>query len=182
VDDAVLLGRARRGDETAFTTLYERYQAPIFRYAAHMCGREAGDDIVQETFLAVLRKGGTFDAAKGTVGAYLFGIARHFVFKQLATSHEGAIEDVDGAAELASDATILDDLTNAELMAAVREAVQALPPTFREAIVLCELEEIDYATAADIVGCPIGTIRSRLHRAKGLLATKLATLKPLGKR
>jgi RNA polymerase sigma-70 factor (ECF subfamily) len=178
-EDAGLLDRARRGDDAAFSALYERYQRAIFSYAAHMCGRQAGDDIVQETFLAVLKKGGSYDRSKGTVAAYLFGIARHFVFRQLASSREplseenGELEAIPGA-----DATILDELTREELVAAVRVAVQELQPVFREAVVLCELQELDYATAAEIVGCPVGTIRSRLYRAKWLLTKKLAALRP----
>jgi RNA polymerase sigma-70 factor (ECF subfamily) len=177
-EDAGLLDRARRGDDAAFSALYERYLRAIFSYAAHMCGRQTGDDVVQETFLAVLKKGGSYDRSKGTVAAYLFGIARHFVFRQLASSRE-ALSEEDGELEAipGADATILDELTREELVAAVRVAVQELPPVFREAVVLCEFQELDYATAAEIVGCPVGTIRSRLHRAKALLITKLAGLR-----
>jgi hypothetical protein len=113
VGDAVLLGLARRGDEGAFTTLYGRYQRSIFRYASHMCGPYAGDDVVQETFLAVLGKRGAFDASKGSVAAYLFGIARHFVIKHLGSIHEPLVDDEDEMPAV-SDATILDDLTRAE--------------------------------------------------------------------
>src|SRR5262245_54727201 len=67
VDEATLLTRASEGDEAAFGELYARYQRQIFHYAARMCGAAAGDDVVQETFLAVLRQGGRFDPAKGTV-------------------------------------------------------------------------------------------------------------------
>ena len=83
VDDAGLLERARRGDAEAFSLLFARCQGPIYRYAAHMCGREAADDVVQETFLAVLRGTGRYDAARGGALGYLFGIARHVVLQRL---------------------------------------------------------------------------------------------------
>jgi len=83
LDEAALLTRASEGEETAFGELYARYQRQIYHYAARMCGVAAGDDVVQETFLAVLRQGGRFDPAKGTVAAYLYGIARHHVIKRL---------------------------------------------------------------------------------------------------
>ena len=51
----------------------------------------------------------------------------------------------------------------------LRRAISALPPVFREVVVLCELEEMDYAQAAQVLGIPIGTVRSRLHRARGQL-------------
>src|SRR5687768_4797208 len=73
VDDDGLLEMARGGDEAAFSQLFARHQRPIYLYAARMCGADAGDDIVQETFLAVLRQTGTYDATRGSVGGYLFG-------------------------------------------------------------------------------------------------------------
>jgi len=57
----------------------------------------------------------------------------------------------------------------------VRDAIRTLPPAYREVIVLCELEEMDYADAAAVLGCPIGTVRSRLHRGRALLTQKLAS-------
>jgi RNA polymerase sigma-70 factor (ECF subfamily) len=78
VDEAGLIALARRGDAVAFSRLFASLERPLFRYAAHMCGRDAADDIVQETFLAVLRGSGNYDPTKGSVGSYLFGIARHF--------------------------------------------------------------------------------------------------------
>ncbi len=71
--------------------------------------------------------------------------------------------------------TALDRLTRVETAHQVRAAVQSLPPGYREVVVLCDLQEMEYADAAAIIGCPIGTVRSRLHRARSLLATKLAT-------
>ena len=74
LDEAALLTRASTGDEAAFGELYARYQRQIYLYAARMCGVAAGDDVVQETFLAVLRQGGRFDPAKGTVGHTCTGL------------------------------------------------------------------------------------------------------------
>lgn len=79
VDDLQLLERVRRGDEDAFARLFARHQGPIYRYATQMCGPAAGDDIVQEAFLALLREAGRYDPARGTVLSYLFGIARHHI-------------------------------------------------------------------------------------------------------
>jgi len=183
VEDEGLLRLAWQGDEQAFAELFTRHQGPIYRYAVHMCGREAGDDIVQDTFLALLRRNGQYDRTRGPLVGYLFGIARHIVLKQLASLYQSALTgELDGLlnGEVALDQpSVLDELTRAEAIAAVRAAVQSLPPPYREVIVLCELQDIDYAVAADIVQCPIGTIRSRLHRARALLTTKLAAMQPL---
>jgi RNA polymerase sigma-70 factor (ECF subfamily) len=182
VDDVELLERACRGDEDAFTRLFARHQGAIYRYAAHMCGRDASDDVVQETFLALLRQTGRYDASRGTVIAYLFGIARHCVSKRLASRCDTSLHDAldETVSETASmPTTVLDDLSRAEAIEAVRAAVHALPPVFREAVVLCELEEMEYAAAAEVMHCPIGTVRSRLHRARALLTTTLAALQPV---
>ena len=72
--------------------------------------------------------------------------------------------------------TALDDLTRTETIAAVRAAVQSLPLAYREAVVLCDLQEMDYSAAAGVLQCPVGTIRSRLSRARALLAAKLSAM------
>jgi RNA polymerase sigma-70 factor, ECF subfamily len=177
VDEAVLLERARQGDEHSFAELYGRHQRPIYRYAARMCGRDAADDIVQDTFLAVLRQGGNFDATRGTFGGYLFGIARHLVLKHLGPRYQVPLDDdIDAPAALQPDA--LDALTTRERAAAVRSAVESLPPAYRDVVALCDLEELDYQTAALVLGCPIGTVRSRLHRARVLLVGRLGAMRP----
>jgi RNA polymerase sigma-70 factor (ECF subfamily) len=177
VDDAGLLERAGKGDVDAFSALFGRYQRPLHRYAAHMCGREAADDVVQETFLAVLRQPGQFDRARGTVGGYLFGIARHLALKRVSLRDVPALDgDVEDrcVGEAVRQPSVLDRLTRAETIDAVRAAIRTLPPLYREVIVLCELQEMEYQQAAEVVQCPIGTIRSRLHRAKAMLMAKLA--------
>jgi RNA polymerase sigma-70 factor, ECF subfamily len=185
VDDAGLIALARRGDAVAFSRLFAGFERRIFRYAANMCGRDAADDVVQETFLAVLRPstslraGGTagYDPSKGTVGNYLFGIARHFVLKRL-SAREVATFDLDehdeGTPWPDERPSALESLSREETIQAVRAAIASLPAAYREAVVLCELQEMSYADAAAIAQCPVGTVRSRLHRAKAMLTTKLS--------
>jgi RNA polymerase sigma-70 factor, ECF subfamily len=190
VDDDRLLDRMRQGDERAFAELFARHQGRVFRYAAHMCGAAAADDVVQEVFLALLRRPGMFDPARGSLAAYLLGIARHHVSRRLAA--EGGLQarpiddvervdaDVRAAGQAGPAATPLDALARAELIERVRTAIRHLPPVFREVVVLCELNELDYASAAAVIGCPVGTVRSRLHRARGLLTSALEPLRRRG--
>jgi len=180
VNEAQLLSRARDGDEQAFGQLYARHQGAIYRYAMHMCGFEAADDVVQETFLAVLKRGGTFDATRGTLGGYLFGIARHIMLKRIGAQYSRPTDDLDAvAACAAADLSALDLLSRQEIVEAVRSAIAALPPAYRETIVLCDLQEMDYQAAATLLECPIGTVRSRLHRARAQLAERLSMLRPV---
>jgi RNA polymerase sigma-70 factor (ECF subfamily) len=182
VDDAGLIALARRGDPVAFSRLFAGFERRIFRYAAHMCGRDAADDVVQETFLAVLRpstslRASGYDPGRGTVANYLFGIARHCVLKRL-SAREVATFDLDEHDEQTAwpddRPSVLDSLSREETIRAVRAAIASLPAAYREAVVLCALQEMTYADAAAIVQCPVGTVRSRLHRAKALLTTKLS--------
>ncbi len=110
--------------------------------------------------------------------AYLFGIARH----RMSRIARVTMRDSGRPLELSEgEALDLEDLTDAgdELdrvrdIERVRAAVYDLPRAHREVVALCDLEELPYATAAAILGCPIGTVRSRLSRARALLATRLA--------
>jgi RNA polymerase sigma-70 factor (ECF subfamily) len=178
VEDVGLIERARRGDERAFSQLFALHQRAIYRYASQMCGPDASDDIVQETFLAVLHQTGRYDPSFGSVIGYLLGIARHFVIKRLTSGNPAAfavpLDESHGDVAASTQPTALDELTRAETIEVVRSAVRSLPPTYREVVVLCEFQEMDYAVAAEIVQCPVGTIKSRLHRARALLMTKLA--------
>ena len=178
MDDAALLTRASRGDEAAFSELFARYQRQIYHYAERVCGCASGDDIVQETFLAVLRPSGKFDPAKGTVPGYLFGIARHHVIKRLARQGTTLSEppEVMAAETIAAHESPFETIARDRMIGVVRHAVQSLPPAYREVVALCDLEEMDYATVAHVIQCPIGTVRSRLHRARALLLRKLATV------
>ena len=175
MDEATLLRRAREGDEGAFAELYATHHGPIYRYALRMCGPDAADDVLQETFVVILERAQGFDPARGTFGAYLFGIARHMVLKQLGPKYQ--LAQPIGPNEPPQPPDALDTLTERERIAAVRVAIASLPPVYREVVVLCDLEELEYPEAAHIVGCPIGTIRSRLHRARALLLSKLASLR-----
>jgi RNA polymerase sigma-70 factor (ECF subfamily) len=177
VDEPSLLQRSREGDEMAFAELYQRHQRPIYRYAARMCGPGSADEVVQDTFMAVLRTGKGFDASRGTFRAYLFGVARHMVLKRLGSRYDTAVTTESDVPDVPLPPDVLDTLAQQERVAAVRTAVQSLPPAYREVVALCDLAEIEYSSAAQIIGCPVGTVRSRLHRARALLVSKLASLR-----
>lgn len=176
-DDELLI-RLRSGDEGAFLTLYRRRQPSLYRFATHMSGSaEVAEDVTQEVFLALLRGECGFNPDRGSLSGYLFGIARKLVLRQLErTRSDVAIEtdaEESNQPELAVHDDALADLTREESLEGLRRAVLALPRRYREVVVLCDLEEVDYADAAIALGCPIGTVRSRLHRARALLLEKL---------
>jgi RNA polymerase sigma-70 factor (ECF subfamily) len=187
--DDVLLRHAAKGDEEAFTLLYRRHQAAMYRFALRMTGNAwAAEEIVQDVFMILMRAPKKYDSARGTLGGFLYGIARNRVMKHLErlpreVSLEEKNEDGSGPGIVLQDAST--PATHAEKRERadhVRAAVLDLPPEFREAVVLCELEELSYEEAAQVAGCPIGTIRSRLHRARALLMARLEMLRDLPRR
>jgi RNA polymerase sigma-70 factor, ECF subfamily len=176
-DDELLI-RIQSGDEQAFLDLYRRRQAALFRFALHMSGSmPVAEDVTQEVFLALLREGCGYDPERGTLSGYLFGIARKLVLRHLDRGRSDVVLDTENDDSALPELAVIDDplvnLTHREGIEALRRAVQALPRRYREVVVLCDLEEVDYADAAVALGCPIGTVRSRLHRARGLLLEKL---------
>ena len=187
--DDVLLRRAAKGDEEAFTLLYRRHQAAMYRFALRMTGNTwAAEEIVQDVFMTLMRDPKKYDATRGALGAFLYGVARNRVMKHLERmpreiALEEKNEDGTGSGIVLQDAsTPAVWAEKRERMQQVRAAVMELPVEFREAVVLCELEELSYEEAAQMAGCPIGTIRSRLHRGRALLMAKLEMFRGVPRR
>jgi len=185
--DDVLLRRAAKGDENAFTVLYQRHQASLYRYALRMTGSAwAAEEVVQDVFMTLIRHPKKYDANKGEVGAFLFGITRNRVMKHLDRLPRELSLELQSNSGVSKEP--VDLLTPAvwaerrERVEQVRGAVLSLPAEFREAVVLCELEELSYEEAAERSGCPIGTIRSRLHRGRALLMARLELLRDVPRR
>jgi RNA polymerase sigma-70 factor (ECF subfamily) len=134
--------------------------------------------VVQDVFMVVVRDGARYEPGRATVAAWLCGIARNFVRQRLERDRRLTLVDFadDGEPSAVDDgvADPLASLLRAERIETLRRAVQALPLAYREAVVLCDLQEMSYGDAAAALGCPVGTVRSRLHRARTMLAAKLA--------
>lgn len=183
--DDVLLRRAGKGDEEAFTLLYRRHQAALYRFALRMSGSTwAAEEIVQDVFMTLMRDPKKYDPARGTLGGFLYGVTRNRVLKHLERSPQREVPLEEKNENGAGPGIVLMDATTPAIQAETREraeqvwaAVLDLPAEFREAVVLCELEEHSYEEAAQMIGCPIGTIRSRLHRGRTLLMARLEMLR-----
>jgi len=179
--DGDLLRGMIAGDEQAFTELYRRWQGPLYRFALQMTGNAGlSEEIVQETFMTLIGTARNYDAARGPLRGFLYGICRNHVMRSVATESPylglSDPEDGHGFAELATSSNLLADLAAAQTVRQVRRAILSLPATYREAVVLCDLHELTYEDAAGVLKCPVGTVRSRLHRARDLLLGKLRNL------
>lgn len=179
LNDYELLRSMLAGDEEALALLYRRRQGAVYRFALQMSGSKTiAEDVTQEVFLFLMREGQVFDPARGSVSAFLLGVARNHVLRRLRVEQQLAplgddFDDDVPVLHASTDLCPLDDLTRAETIESVRRAVLSLPSKYREVVVLCELQDISYGETAEILGCAIGTVRSRLHRARALLLAKL---------
>jgi RNA polymerase sigma-70 factor, ECF subfamily len=174
--DEALLARIAAGEAVSLSVLFRRRQQNVYRFALHLTGSPSiADDVTQDVFVTVIREAGRFEAGRATVSAWLCGIARNFVRRRLALDHGTAsLDDIEvDIAVPATDTDPLADLTNAEAIEALRRAVLSLPLRYREVVVLCDLQEASYEDAASALGCPIGTVRSRLNRGRALLTAKM---------
>jgi RNA polymerase sigma-70 factor, ECF subfamily len=176
--DGNLLRSISRGDEAAFLQFYRRYQAPVYRFALQMSGQpEIAEEVTQDVFMVVMGAAKKYDPTRGSITAYLYGVARNFVLRRLEQERPylTALDDPESeyADIAADDHDTLAYLTRNERIETLRKAVLALPPAYREVVVLCDLHELDYAEAATALDCAIGTVRSRLHRARALLTEKM---------
>lgn len=170
--EANLLIDARRGDEAAFLALYHLHRTPVFRFAWRLTrSAPAAEDVTQECFLALL-DGARFDGRQGSLRTYLLGITRNLARKRMRIAERESDERADVAAPLDT----LGDLLAAERSALVEQAVAALPPLQREALILFEYEDLPLEEIAGITGTDVGAVKARLHRARESLRRQLAPL------
>lgn len=174
--DAELIRRARHGDRDAFAEIYRRYHRVVFRFASTMSGSASiAEDATQETFVALMRDLHRYDAARAGLSTYLYGVVRNITRDRL--RKERRFVDLESAAQSAPEPATSDDpgeaLAHAQQLARLRQVIAALPSRYREVVILCELHGVSYAEAAAIVKAPVGTVRSRLHRARRLMAEQI---------
>lgn len=180
--ELTLLARLRQGDEEAFVALYRRHKDAVYRYALLRTGSAAqAADITQETFLHLMTRPEQYDVARGSIGAWLCGVARNLA-RRASGGREDATDPDEFAGDAATPAQLVDSVSPAEAMLAsetaeqVRLALAAVAPRYRDVLILCELAELSYAEAAQVCGIDIGTVRSRLSRARAQLAERLSRL------
>ena len=175
--DASLAARLALGDAAALDPLYRRHKGQVYRFALLWSGSPStAADVTQDVFVHLLTRAGDYDPARGSLSPWLVGIARNFVRRRAGCVESPAGDDRDdestppSAIDRPTPETVL--LGNAELET-LRKAIASLPPHYRDVLVLVELTERSYAEAATICGIELNTVRSRLFRARALLARRL---------
>jgi RNA polymerase sigma-70 factor, ECF subfamily len=176
ITDERLLERAASGDAAAFQILYERYRDAIFRFTYRLLGSvEAAEDVTQDCFLSLIKDPGRFDPARASLRTYLYAAARNLALKQFNYfSRATPIDELQEEPADSNDDQPVRRVLDQELAAQVENAISTLPPLQREALVLFEYEDLSLAEIAAIVGADIGTVKSRLFRARERLRQKLS--------
>jgi RNA polymerase sigma-70 factor (ECF subfamily) len=175
--DEVLLEKACRGDEAAFGRLYERFRGPLYALAYRLTNSvPIAEDLVHDTILSVVRPGSRFDPQRGNLRSYLYAAIRNLARKQY--RDYGREEADDDLATAVAEGTPHDSLVSAETSQRVQDAVSSLPGLQREALVLFEYEELSLDEIARMVEADVGTVKSRLHRARERLRRVLLTPAP----
>jgi len=169
--DRHLIERFNEGDPEALTALYRTNYPAVFRFAFYMTGaRLKAGEVTQDVFVWLIHHPGDFDPQRGSLAAFLVGVARKLLHSRQRSERRWLPIPRLGIHD-SGDAAL--DLARAIDTAALRKAIALLPVRYREAVVLCDLESKTYDEAAALLGCAVGTVRSRLHRARELLARKL---------
>lgn len=170
--DEELIAAVAAGDREAFGALYRRRRPDVYRFALHMTGSPAAaDDVAQDVFLAVIHDAARYERGRATVVAWLLGIARNHARRRLSERRYDPLPEPGNEPGVLVDPA--DTVARSRQVAALRRALGSLPVSYREAVVLCDLQELSYQDAAVAAGCAVGTVRSRLHRGRRLLASKI---------
>jgi len=180
--DETLVAQARRGDTVAFDDLVIRYQDRVFNMSYRMLGnREDAMDVSQEVFVTVFRSIGRFQE-RARFGTWLYRIivnrCRDELRRRVSVKHTRPASlsagDVEPAARVG--AGPVEQASARELQVLLERAIAELPEDVREVMVLRDTEDLAYEEIAAIVDVPVGTVRSRLNRARTLLKERLAPL------
>jgi len=168
ITDELLLQRAGEGDQAAFQELYERHRLPVFRFAYRLLGSiEAAEDVTHDCFLSLIRRSDSFDPERASLRTYLFAAARNLAMKHFRRlGREGSLDELAEAQVASSRQEPLRRVLREEMENQVRDAVLALPPLQREAVVLFEYEDLSLSEIAAITQSDVGAVKARLHRAR----------------
>ena len=172
--DNLLLARVAKQDRSALAEVYARFQRPLFRYLFHLLGqKELAEDVLQEVMMAVWQKAHTF---RGSTQAaqWIFGVAHHQAFKALRRDATASFVELGAALDLPDES--LDPEAGALCRAThdeIARALACLTPEHREALELAFFQDFSGQEIADIVGIPLGTVKSRLSYARRALKAAL---------
>lgn len=170
--DAELLARVVDGDHDAFNLIMRNHEDRVFSVCLRILGnREQALDATQETFLTTFRKADQFKG-NSALGTWVYRIAVNTCYDQLRKQKRRKTDPIPDHLDPA-DSSAEDAVESAGLRPEIRRALSAIPPEFRSAIVLSDIEGMGLPDVAEVLGIPVGTVKSRVFRGRRLLAKEL---------
>jgi RNA polymerase sigma factor (sigma-70 family) len=179
--DASVIGRSRREPEV-FAEIFRRYAPDIKRYVTRRLGAEAAEDVVAETFLAAFRQRGDYDLSRPNARPWLYGIATNLAGRHVRTEVRQLrlLERTGTDPVTASFTERSDERVSAQAAStALAGALAALPKGHRDALLLVAWGELSYPETAQALGVRLGTVRSRINRARRRLREHLGGTQPM---
>lgn len=171
IEETGFIKAVLEGDTESFRLLIQRYQKPVIRMIANLINdRHICEDIAQEVFLAAYKKLPSFDPARSSFSTWLFTIARN---KSINAMKKRKILSVSNPPENPDFSEPADSLIRNELFVKLDQALMSLSPKYKRALILAEFENLSYEQIAQIEGIRIGTVKSRINRAKNRLRSAL---------
>lgn len=176
-EDRVLVDRFLSGDRGAFDQIMAAHEDRVFSICLRvMRDREAALDAAQETFITVFRKAHMYNG-ESAFSTWLYRVAVNTCYDQLRKIKRRKTEAIPEGRDPA-DRSIEDEFTAVELRPDLVKALEALPDDFRRAVILSDLEGLPLAEVSEILGVPVGTVKSRVFRGRRALADGLRNLRP----
>ena len=175
MDDERLIEQALAGNREAFRLLVLRYQRPLFRFLGLLGLRDArAEDIAQETFLRAFKALGSFDPARAAFSTWLFTIAKRLTIDEWRRGQQQ--EDARGALTDAATPALdpAESALAAERTRRLEHALQALPEQLRSTFLFSQIKELTLEEVAKLEGCAVGTVKSRIFRAREQLRLALS--------
>lgn len=163
-ENITIINRVKRGEIHLYERLIEKYQRPLFIMIKNMVReRETAEDILQDAFFSAYRHLNTFDPSLALFSTWLFRIARNRCLNEIKRKKEERTSDMD---DHPSDESPADDFMKKEIFAKLDNALERLPFNQKTVFVLAEIQELSLAEISAIEEVPLGTVKSRLSRAK----------------
>jgi RNA polymerase sigma-70 factor, ECF subfamily len=170
-EDMVLLNKIKRGEIDLYNQIIKKYEKALFVMIVNIIKhRETAEDIAQDVFLSAYTRLGTFDPALAKFSTWLFQIARNRCFNEIKKRKEAMVPDMDTHPSGHNPAN---DLMKKELFSELDQALDKLPFNQKTAFILAEIQEFSLLEVSEIEEVPVGTIKSRLSRAKEKLRSLL---------
>lgn len=183
--DEQLMARFQAGDSSAMEELFGRFQKPLFNFFYRMVGRrETAEDLVQETFIKLCRFGNSFRGSDAKFTTWLYSVAgnqcrdhlRHSARRPETPMAEFEQEESENSLDeipASNESLVEDQIVRSEIQETIKSAINSLPEKERKAVMLREYQGLEYREIAEVLGCPIGSVKVLIFRARQRLRERL---------